>query len=139
MVEFDPVGSPGTYINWCGAKNFSLNIENEIQNEKVGDCADWSLPVVTQKEYSSQTVTATMDATWTAATHKETGAWALEQKTLKVRVHFPNALTGEVEYYDGDAMLSGLSLAEIGNVDGNKVSENVSLEFDGTLTVTTKA
>jgi hypothetical protein len=80
-----------------------------------------------------------MDATWTSATHKETGDWALSQKTLAVRIHFPNAATGEVEYYDGNAMLASLSLGEIGNVDGNKISENVSLDFDGTLTVTAKS
>jgi len=136
QVEFDPVGAPGVFTNWCGAKNFSLSIQNEIQSEKVGDCDDWTLPVVTVKEYSGQNITATMDATWTSATHLLTSAWALEQQKLNVRVQFPDAATGEVEFYDGLAMLSGLDLGEIGNVDGNKISENVSLEFDGTLTVT---
>ncbi len=138
QVEWDPTGAPGVFPNWCGAKNFSLNIDNEIQSEKVGDCADWSAPVVTVKEYSGQNITATMDATWTADTHKDTSAWALQQKKLNVRIHFPGAVTGEVEFYDGVAMLQGLGLSEIGNVDGNKTAESITLEFDGTLTVTSK-
>jgi Phage tail tube protein len=139
MVEFDPVGATGVFTNWCGAKNFSLSIQNEIQSEKVGDCNDWSLPVVTVKEYSGQDITASMDATWTGATHQRTSAWALNQLKLNVRIHFPGSEVGEVEYYDGLAMLSGLDLGEIGNVDGNKISESISLEFDGKLTVTAKA
>lgn len=139
QVEFDPVGAAGVYTNWCGAKNFSLSIQNEVQSEKVGDCDDWAAPVVTVKEYSGQNITATMDATWTSATHRLTGDWALTQKKLNVRINFPGAGTGEVEFYDGLAMLSGLDLGEIGNVDGNKITENVSLEFDGTLTSTPAA
>lgn len=139
MVEFDPTGAPGVYTNWCGAKNFSLSIQNEIQSEKIADCDDWSLPVVTVKEYSGQDVTASMDASWAAATHKLTSDWVLNQKKLNVRVHFPGAVIGEVEYYDGLALLAGLDLAEIGNLDGNRITENVSLEFDGGVTATAKA
>lgn len=139
MVEFDPVTSAGIYTNWCGAKNFSLSIQNEVQSEKVGDCDDWSAPVVTVKEYSGQNITASMDGTWTSATHAKTSDWALNQKKLNVRIHFPDALAGEIEYYDGVAMLAGLDLGEIGNVDGNKITESVSLEFDGKLTTTAKA
>jgi len=138
MVEFDPVGETGVYTNWCGAKNFTLTVDNEIQSEKLGDCEDWSAPILTVKEYSGQNITASMDATWTAATHKLTSEWALGQKKLNVRVHFPGAILGEVEYYDGVAMLSSLALGEIGNLDGNKISESISLEFDGKLEVTAK-
>lgn len=139
MVEFDPVGNAGTYTNWCGAKNFNLSIQNEIQSEKVGDCDDWDAPVANVKEYSGQNITASMDATWTSATHAKTSDWALNQKKLNVRIHFPGSIAGEVEYYDGVSLLAGLDLGEIGNVDGNKITESVSLEFDGKLLVTTKA
>lgn len=138
MVCYDPVGNPTVFTNWCGAKNFSLSIDNEIQSEKVGDCEDWSKPVVTVKEYSGQNITASMEATWTSATHKETSAWALEQKKLPVRIHFPGAAVGEVEYYDGVAMLQNLTLGEIGNVEGNKITEAVNLDFDGTISRTAK-
>lgn len=139
MVEFDPTGNAGVYTNWCGAKNFSLSIQNEIQSDKVGDCQDWDLPVATLKEYSGQNITASMDATWASATHALTSDWALNQKKLNVRIHFPGAQTGEVEYYDGLALLGGLDLGEIGNVDGNKITESINLEFDGRLTSTAKA
>jgi hypothetical protein len=138
MVEFDPVGAAGVYTNWCGAKNFSLTVDNEIQSEKVGDCDDWSAPITSQKEYAGQDVSASMDATWTSATHKQTADWALDQMKLNVRVHFPDAIAGEIEYYDGVCLLKGLTLAEIGNVEGNKITENVTLEYDDGIERTLK-
>lgn len=137
MVAFDPA-APTVFTNWCGAKGFSLSIDNEITSEKIGDCDDWSAPIITVKEYSGQNITASMDATWSSATHKKTSEWALDQLKLPVRIHFPGALTGEVEYYDGKALLGGLNLGDIGNVDGNKISESITLEFDGKLAVTAK-
>lgn len=137
-VEFDPVGDPGTYTKWCGARNFQLVIDNEIQSDKVGDCDDWGAPIVTVKEYSGQDVTASMEATWTSATHAKTSKWALDQEKKNVRITFPDAEVGEIESYDGVAMLQNLTLGEIGNVDGNKISESVSLSFDGKITATTK-
>ena len=139
MVEWDPVGAAGVYTNWAGAKNFSLSVDNEIQGHKLGDDDDWSLPVITQKEYAGQDIKASMDATWTAASHVKTSDWALSQKKLLVRVNFPSAIIGEIEFYDGTAMIGSLSLGDIGNLDGGLITETVSMEFDGTITATVKA
>lgn len=139
MVEFDQAGAPGVYTNWCGAKSFSLTIDNEIQSEKIGDCDDWSAPIVTEKEYAGQDVKASMDASWAGSMHKNTSDWALNQLKLKVRVHFPDAAVGEVEYYDGTALLQSLNLGDIGSVEGAKITESISLEFDGKLLATAKA
>lgn len=135
-VEFDPDGSPGVFTNWCGAKNLSITIDNEIQTEKVGDCSDWSAPVVTVKEFSGQNITASMDATWTADQHAQTSDWALSQLRRNIRITFPNATVGQVSSYEGAGMLQNLQLGEIGNVDGNKISETIAIEIDGTLTRT---
>lgn len=137
-VEWTP--ESGTFANWCGANNFSLNLSNEVNSTPVGDCDDWSKPAVNVKEYGVQNVTASMDATWSSAMHAKTSDWALNQKKLKVKVTFPNATTsGEVASYEGTAMLTGIDLANIGNVNGAKITENVTLEFDGTLAVTAVA
>lgn len=139
VVSVDWTNS-GTFTNWCGANNFSLNVANEITSTPVGDCDDWTAPVQNQKSYGPQNITASMDATWSSATHAKTSDWALNQKTLPVRITFPNASTsGEVAQYDGDAMLTGLDLANIGAVDGSKITEAITLEFDGGVTPTAVA
>lgn len=138
MVEFDQAGAPGVYTNWCGATNFSLSIDNEIQSEKIGDCDDWSAPIVTEKEYSGQDITASMDATWAGVMHKKTSDWAVDQLKLKVRLHFTDVAVGEIEYYDGTALLKGLKVDNIGNVDAKKITESVSLDFSGKLIVSVK-
>jgi len=139
MVEFDPVGAAGTYTNWCGANSIRFEIANETKSQKVGDCDDWTAPVQELVNYSGQSVRMNVDASWTGATHAKTSDWALNQKKLKTRVHYPNALVGEVEYYDGTALLTGLTNDGIGNVEGDVISESVSLVFDGGVTPTAKA
>ena len=139
VVQVEFVAESGTYVNWCGANGFSFSIANEIIKTNVGDCDDWGLPIQTNKSYGPQDVTASMAATWTAATHAATQAWAFDQEIKNVRVVFPNATTGQVSQYDGAALLSGLDLAEIGNTDGNPQTETVNLEFDGAIARTIAA
>ncbi len=139
QVEFDPVNLPGVYTNWCGATGFNLQITNEVTSQKVGDCDNWGLPIQNQKNYGAQNVTASMDATWTAATHLHTSDWALNQKKLRTRIHFPNALAGQVERYDGVGLLTGLTLDGVGNVEGQPQTESVSLEYSGGLERTLKS
>lgn len=133
QVEWDPVGAAGVYSNWCGATNFGFNLSNEIQSTNVGDCDDWGLPIVVNKSYGPQNITASMDATWAAATHVRTQDWAFDQKSLKVRILFPTAAVGQVARYDGVALVSGLDLNGIGNVDGQPQTETVNLEFSGAI------
>ena len=135
-VEFDPTGAAGVYTKWCGAKNFNLGVNNEFSDEKVGDCDDWDAPVVTISVPNGQTVSASMDATWVAAYHLQTSDWVLDQKALKVRVEFPKAEIGQVQYYDVLAYIEGLDLANIGNTDGGVITENVTLKVTGGITRT---
>lgn len=135
-VEFDPVGAPGVYTNWCGATNISFEVSNEVITQNVGDCDDWGLPVQTNRSYGPQGVTMNFDATWTAAQHTLTTDWAFNQRTLNVQVNFPNATTGNVSQYGGAALLSSMSLGNIGNTDGNPQTETVALEFSGAVTRT---
>ena len=137
MIAFD-TNSPSTFTNACGCKNFNIDVNNEIHSEKVGDCEDWEKPIETLKSYSAQNVTASMDATWSSKTHVKMSAWAMNQLYLPVRIHFPFAASGEIEYYDGVALLTSLNIANIGNTDGAPITESISLEFDGGLQETLK-
>lgn len=139
QVEWDPVGAPGVYINWCGTTSSALNISNEVKETKVGDCDDWSAAVQTIREYSGQNITMTMDATWARSVYSKTLDWALNQKKLNVRIQYLLAQSGDVEFLDGLALLSELANDAIGNLEGDSVTERVSLGFSGVLTPTNKA
>lgn len=134
VVAVDFAGT-GTYENWAGATNGKLSVKNATNGTVVGDSTDWTLPPVTQRDYGGQDISFTMDATWSSAFHKEISDWALSQKKLSVQITFPNAATGEVSTYTGNALLTDVELANIGAVDGSKITDTVTLEFDGTLTV----
>ncbi len=131
-VAFDPL-APTTFTNWCGATAFNLNISNEFSDNKVGDCDDWSAPVVTLKAPAGQNITGSMEATWSPTQHKTVADWVLDQTLLPVQIVFPNATVGQISMYEGEAYLEGLDVAGIGNLDGNAISESVSLTFNGTL------
>jgi hypothetical protein len=133
-VEFDPVGAPGVYTAWCGATSASLSIKNDIVATKVIDCADLTAVVQTEKLYGAQDVSISIDANWTAATHKEAVDWALNQKSLNVQVRYPNAASGQPSTLTGIALIEGLDLGEIMNPDGNPQSQQVSLQFSGGVT-----
>jgi len=132
MVNWAGTGT--TFTNFCGASGITLTLNNEIQSENVGDCLDWTLPVVVVKEYGAQNASATINGTWAAENNDDVLLWALEQKKLPVRIHFVNAAVGKIEYLDGVAMLASTDISDIGNVTGAKVSRALQIEFDGPLT-----
>lgn len=123
-------------VNWAGTDNFTLSFNNDISKKRVGDTGDWSLPVITIKDVAAQDITGNMTATFAAAFHKDTSDWALNKKLLPVRISFPNAATGEVSAYDGNAFISSLEIGNIGTTDGEKLSENITLEFSGAFSTT---
>ncbi|TRD21911.1 hypothetical protein [Palleronia caenipelagi] len=138
MVAFDPE-IPNAFVNFCGATGISLEITNEILSEKIGDCEDWSASIQTIKAYGAQDSRATFNGKWAQQNHGKVLRWVLDQKMLPVRVHFVTAGAGDVEYIDGIALATSTELGDIGNVEGNSISRNLSLEFSGKLTLTDKA
>lgn len=137
MVAFDPA-QPDTFTNFCGATGISLEITNEIISEKIGDCDDWSAVIETVKAYGGQDAKASFNGKWAKQNHSKVLRWVVDQMKLPVRIHFVNVEVGEVEYIDGTALATSTDLGEIGNVDGNSISRNLSVEFDGTVALTDK-
>ncbi|MEO0343016.1 MAG: phage tail tube protein [Pseudomonadota bacterium] len=139
QVEFDPVGAAGTYTNACGVTSASFEISNDIISFDVGDCDDWSASVQKVKNYGAQDVTMSIDATWSAAQHVQMIDWAsrnINEGQLNLRLLYPNATTGQVSMIDGLALMETLTLDNVGNVEGNPQTENISLQFSGGITVT---
>ena len=43
--------TPAVYTNWCGATGIRLSINNNISEQVVADCEDWSLPAQIVRAY----------------------------------------------------------------------------------------
>lgn len=136
VVMVNWAGTGTTYTNFCGATGGTLTVSNEIRSEQVGDCDDWSAPIQTLKKPGAQNWTMSIDGTWAAQNNRQVIDWAVNQTLLPVRVHFVNAVTGQYEYFDGDAYLSGLDISGIGNITGDAVTRSIQIEFDGTPELT---
>jgi hypothetical protein len=137
MVAFDPA-KPNDFINFCGSTGISLEITNEIVSEKVGDCQDWSAKVKVLKKYGAQDAKATFNGKWAKQNHSKVLRWAVDQMELPVRVHYVGVAAGEVEYLAGKALCTSTDLGDIGNLEGNSVTRNLSIEFNGGIELTDK-
>lgn len=136
QVEFDPVAQPGVFTNVCGVTNATFTMNNEVIATKVGDCDDWGAAVQTARTYAAQDVTIDIDAQWVATTYRFMFDWANLQQTLNVRISFPNATSGQLQFVDGAAVMATKTLDGIGNVDGNPQTASVSLQYDGGIVPT---
>ena len=113
--------TPAVYTNWCGATGISLSINNNISEQTVADCEDWSLPAQIIRAYGAQSVTATINASLTRAGRDALIRAALDQRELPIRFHLIDADAGEIEYIDGIGLLPTLSIDNIGSTDDNAV------------------
>jgi len=113
--------TPAVYTNWCGATGIRLSINNNISEQVVADCEDWSLPAQIVRAYGAQSVTATVNASLTRAGRDALIRAAHAQRELPIRFHFVDAAAGEIEYIDGVGLLPSLSIDNIGAVEDNVV------------------
>lgn len=120
MVAWNPA-TPLVYTNWCGATSIGLSITNNISEQTVADCDDWSLPAQVIRAYGAQSVTATVNASLTKAGRDQLIRAALDQRELPIRFHLIEAETGEIEYIDGVGLLPSLNIDNIGSTDDNAV------------------
>lgn len=130
MVDWTATNGVGTtWTNFCGATSVSLNLDNQVQEETVADCDDWTLPPQNVAEYGAQTWNITINATLARQNRDKILRAAKDQKVVPVRIHIVGADTGEVEYIDGPLILPSLSIDNIGNTDKQVVTLTLSGRF----------
>lgn len=139
-VEFDPVGGAGVFTNICGLIDVSISRSAQVNSVEIPDCDDESLPNSIEKQVQSLEFTASGTGVWAMQSHKAMMDWFYSSSTLNVRLRNAkveaDGATGDPYVEAGPALLTELSNDRS---KGNKVSASISLEFDGTPTVTNKA
>ncbi|EBA06003.1 phage tail tube protein [Sagittula stellata] len=136
-VEFDPVGSAGTFTKICGITDFTVNRANNTETSEVPDCADESLPHHIKRAVRSQDMTISGTGVWSRTSHQNMMTWLTSASTLNVKI--TNAavteadVTGDTESETIPMILTALNNAR---TKGQVVSAEISLEQNGAVTRT---
>lgn len=136
VVEME-TETPGTWTKICGINSRGINrTHNMTTTEVPGDCDDESLPAVVERSIQSSEVTITGSGVWARQSHEMMIDWWYSGVKKNIRVQHVNANVGDTEYETGMAFLTSLN----NTVEkGQKVSAEISIEFDGLPARTPKA
>lgn len=130
-VEF--VASSGTYTAVCGLIDVTVTRTANVDTAEVPDCADESLPLSLEKQVRSIEVSVSGTGVWAQESHGNLMDWFYSSATKNVRIRNTNASTGDTEIESGAALLTSLTNTR---TKGQKVSAEISIEFDGAPTRT---
>jgi len=132
-VETD---TPGTYAKLCGLTSRGISRQSNMQTSEVPDCDDESLPAAVERAVQSQEVTISGSGVWAAQSHETMLDWWYSGASKNVRIKHVNAAVGDTEYETGQAYLVSINnQAE----RGQKVTAEISIQFDGLPARTAKA
>jgi hypothetical protein len=125
---------PGTYFPICGLTSRGINREHNMNTTEVPFCDDETLPAAVERAVQSSSVT--MDATGSFAeqSHKTLYDWWKSGATKNIQIEYLNAASGAIQFEQGPAYLTKLANSV---ARGEKLSADMSIEFDGIPTVTT--
>jgi len=134
-VEFDPVGSAGTYTTICGITEWSYTENTNLDETEVPDCDDLSLPLQVERSVRSRGATISASGVWALSSHQAIRDWVESGQTLSVQLTFvvvtDSGTATDTETLTGDAYMTNLSY----NMSyGNKVNASFELQFDGVPT-----
>lgn len=119
----------------CGLTSKGLSINNNTSTTPVPDCDDEDLPAFEEADVVSQAMTISGSGIFTRELQKTLLDWATDGTKKNVRVYPGKSAVGDVEYYQGPAILASL---EINGERGNKVQASISIAFSRKPTETLK-
>lgn len=135
VLEVEVTPGSGVYSKLCGLTSRGINRQSNMQTTEVPDCDSEDLPAVLERAVQSQEAAIQASGVWAAESHGTILNWWRSGATKSVRIHHVNAAVGTPEFETGDAYLVSINnQAE----RGNKVTAELSIEFDGVPEVTNK-
>lgn len=137
VVEIEVTAGSGVYSKICGITSRGINRQSNLSTSEVpGDCDDESVPSSIEKAVQSQEVTISGSGIWARQSHEMMLDYWYSGQTKNIRVQHVNAAVGDTEYESGPAILSQLNNAV---EKGQKITAEVTFDFDGIPTRTAKA
>ena len=128
--------TPGTYAIVAGLIDVEITRTNNIQTTEVPDASDESVPHYVERETISTEVTVSASGVWAQSSHEMLMDWFYDGTTKNIQLGHLNAAVGDTEFERGPALLSSLGHAR---AKGAKVTNTISIEFDGKPTRVVKA
>jgi len=129
-VEFDPVGSAGTYTTICGVMGVTITRTSNIETSEVPDCSDDTKPFEVKREVRSIEVTASGTGVWARESHENLMSWFYGGGTLNARLRNAdvesNGASGAIYAEQGPAVLASLNNERS---KGQQVTAEIELQF----------
>lgn len=133
ILEIEHPASSGTWIPICGMIDVTISRQANIDSAEVPDCDDESLPLSIEKQVRSIEVSASGTGVWAESSQSILKEWFYSSATKNARLRDTAAASGDVEIESGPALLTSLNNSR---TKGQKVSAEISIEWDGTPTRT---
>lgn len=136
VIEVETTAGSGVYNRLCGLTTRGTQRTSNMATTPVPPCDDEDAPSQLERAVESQEQTISGSGSWARQSHDFMLKWWRSGLTKNVRIHHVRAQSGEIEYETGPAYLT--SLGNEGE-KGNKVTAEISIEFDGLPVVAEKA
>ena len=136
VLEVEFVAASGTYSKVCGLTSRGINRQSNMATSEVPECDDEGLAAQVERSVQSQEATIDASGVWSAESHEKLLDWWESAATKSVRIKHVNAASGDTEYETGDAYLVSINNSVS---RGEKVTAELSIEFDGIPTRTMKS
>lgn len=120
----------------CGLTTKGIQRAANTSSVVVPDCADEDAPAFEEKAVQSLSITVSGSGVWTQENHQVFMDWWYSGATKNIKIRNVQAGAGDTEYEEGPALLTALN----NSVErGQKVTAEITIEFDGQPTRTAKA
>lgn len=128
VLEVETSAGSGVFARICGLTSRGINRQHNMSTSEVPPCDDESLPAQVERAVQSSEATISGSGVWASQSHEMLLDWWESGATRLIRVHHVRAAVGDTEYETGSAYLVSINnQAE----RGQKVSAELSIEFDG--------
>lgn len=92
----------------CGLSSKGFDINNDVASVAIPDCADEDAVAFNEVQVTSQSMSIKGSGLFTRENEKLLLQWASGGTKKNVRVYPGQSITGDVEYYQGPAILKSL-------------------------------
>ena len=123
----------GQYAIIAGLIGVEVTRQAEVETVEIPDATDESLPLYKEKGVKSVEVSVSATGVWAQSSHKALMDWFYSGQTKNIRIGNLKAASGAPKYETGPALLTNLGHAR---EKGQRVSASITIEFDGTPTIT---
>lgn len=123
-IEVEWVAGSGVFEGWCGCENLNIDRTTETETVKVSDCADRASGKVDVVDVTGLTVSVSGTGYRSIEIKDKTLAWYASSGTKKIRIFHTDAVSGQIEYETGDAILAKLAN---GNIYDGVITEDFEM------------